>query len=37
MNLLCEQFVDFQTISEEELPNEALADVIMKEFEDEDG
>ena len=37
MNLLCEQFVDFQTISEEELPNGALADVIMKEFEDEDG
>ena len=37
MNFLYEQFVDFQTLSEEELPNRTLADVIIKEFEDEDG
>ena len=37
MNLLCEQFVDFQTLSEKELPNGALADAIFKEFEDKDG
>ena len=37
MNLLYEQFVDFQTLSEEELPNGALADAIIKEFEDVDG
>ena len=37
MNFLHEQFVDFQTLSEEELPNRTLADVIIKEFEDEDG
>ena len=36
MNLLYKQFVDFQTLSEEELPNEALADAIIREFEDED-
>ena len=29
-------FVDFQTLSEEEVSNEALADAIIKEFEDED-
>ena len=37
MNLLYTQFFDFQTLSEEELPNEALADAIIKEFEDENG
>ena len=37
MNFLYEKFVDFQTLSEEELPNGALADAIIKEFEDEDG
>ena len=31
------KFVDFQTLSEEELLNGALADAIIKEFEDEDG
>ena len=35
MNLLYTQFVHFQTLFEEELPNEALADAIIKEFEDE--
>ena len=35
MNLLYEQFVDFWTLSEEELPNRALADAIIKEFEHE--
>ena len=37
MNLLCTQFVDLQTLSEEERPNGALADAIIKEFEEEDG
>ena len=37
MNFLYEKFVDFQTLSEEELPNGALADAIINEFEDEDG
>ena len=37
MNFLYEKFVDFQTLSEEELPNGALADAIIKEFKDEDG
>ena len=37
MNFLYEQFVDFQTLSEEELANRTLADVIIKGFEDEDG
>ena len=37
MNLLCKQFVDLQTLSEEERPNGALADAIIKEFEEEDG
>ena len=37
MNLLYEQFVDFQTLSEEQRPNGALANAIFKEFEDEDG
>ena len=37
MNLLYEQFVDFQTSSEGQLPNGALADAGIKEFEDEDG
>ena len=36
-NFLYEQFVDFQTLSEVELPNGASADAIIKEFEDEDG
>ena len=36
MNLLYKQFVDFPTLSEEEVSNEALADAIIKEFEDED-
>ena len=37
INFLYEKFVDFQTLSEEELPNGALADAIINEFEDEDG
>ena len=36
INFLYEKFVDFQTLSEEELPNGALADAIINEFEDED-
>ena len=37
MNLLYEQFVDFQTLSEEELQNGILPDPIIKEFEEEYG
>ena len=37
ITLLYEQFVDCQTLSEEELPNGALADAIIKELEDEVG
>ena len=36
MNLLYEQHLDFQTLSEEELPNGALTDPIIKECEYED-
>ena len=36
MNFLYEKFVDFQSLSEEELLNGALADAIINEFEDED-
>ena len=36
-NLLYGQFVDFQTLSVEELPKEALTDAIIKEFENDDG
>ena len=36
-SLISKKFVDFQTSSEEELPNGAFADAIIKEFENEDG
>ena len=36
-NLMYEKFVDFQTLSEEELPIRALADAIIKVFEDMNG
>ena len=37
MTLLYKQFIDFQTLSKEELPNGALADAIIKELEDQVG
>ena len=37
INSSYDQFVNFQTLSEEELPNGALAGAIIWEFEDEDG
>ena len=36
-NLMYEKFVDFQTLSEEEVPIRALADAIIKVFEDANG
>ena len=37
INLLYEQFHDFQTLSMEELRKQALTDAIIKEFENDDG
>ena len=37
INLLYELFLDFQTLSMEELPKEAFTDAIIKEFENDDG